>query len=239
MHFFDQFSLPYPKYQRLTPLEEDSTCDKDEDVMHARRLGERYGRQPRWRATAAVYAVMAALVTYLTIISTLYIQHMQQQENYSPRPLLTCGTTVHEAMNAGCTFDRLTKAWLPAACSRKYEDEFLDYPVTQLNMTTPWQYYEDTSSARVEITDYDMALYAETRPAGAMSWASTPRMHLAHCAFVLMRRVDAEETGARVDKTTAFAPHMKHCLTNLLRAAMDSPHIDKVIATGQAGFGAC
>ncbi|KAI0107897.1 hypothetical protein GGR51DRAFT_548347 [Nemania sp. FL0031] len=148
-------------------------------------------------------------------------------------------TSRHESKNAGCTFDRLTKAWLPAQCPRYYEEEYIQFPAT-LNLTniTGWHYWEDHATTK-EITDEEMAFFAETRPVGDMSWVSTNRMHLAHCAFVLMRRADAEEAGERMDATSEYIPHMKHCLQMLLNAAMKAPGIDKPLAEGQVGFGAC
>lgn len=236
MHLFRQMSLPYVKYQRIHSSEDGPPAYVKEDAIPIEQLENSLSRRAIWR-TATLYVVITALAVSLTIMSTLYIQQIRHNKPV-PLPLLTCGTTIDEAKRAGCSFDRLTKAWLPAECSRKYETDFLDYPTTRLNMTVGWQYYEDTAD-RPEISDEDMALYAETRPMGGMSWVSTTRMHLAHCAFVLMRRADADETEARLDKTSEFASHAKHCLSMLLSSAMKAPDIDHVQSEGQVGFGAC
>lgn len=201
-------------------------------ALHVRQL-DKSSQRMFWRSAMA-YIIITALAVSLTTISTLYIR---LQHKHAVLPLLTCGTSVAEAEQAGCSFDRLTKAWLPAECSRKYEREFLEYPAAQLNMSQ-WRYYED-ASAQVEITDAEMAIYAETKASGEMSWVSTTRMHLAHCAFVMMRRADAYDTGKRMDHTTEFATHAKHCLSMLLHAAMKAPDIDIVQSKGEVGFGAC
>lgn len=238
MHFFRQMSLLDVKYERVHTSDEDPLSygkGKGEapttDLLNNHFLG-----RSSW-GIAILCVVTTTLAVSLTIVSTLYIQEIQYDTS-APVPLLTCGTTIHEAKQAGCSFDRLTKAWLPAECSRKYEEEFVEYPASRLNMTDGWRYYEDTPG-RPEVTDEDMALYAETRPMGDMTWVSTTRMHLAHCAFVLMRRADADETGVRLDKTSEFASHAKHCLSMLLTSAMKAPDIDIVQSEGQVGFGAC
>jgi hypothetical protein len=236
MHFSQQMSLPDVKYQRVHTSEEDPPASVKGEALTVELSNNPYARRSSL-GTVILCAVTAALAVSLTVVSTLYIQDIRHN-NPAPLPLLTCGNTIHEARQAGCPFDRLTKAWLPAECSRKYEEEFLEYPASRLNMTDGWKYYEDTPD-RAEVTDEDMALYAETRPMGDMSWVSTTRMHLAHCAFVLMRRANADETGVRLDKTSDFASHAKHCLSMLLASAMKAPDIDIVQSEGQVGFGAC
>lgn len=229
-------SLPDVKYRRVHTSEEEPPAYVKGEALTAEPSNNPFTGRSSW-GTVIICAIAMTLAVSLTIVSTLYIQEIQYDTS-APLPLLTCGTTIYEARQAGCSFDRLTKAWLPAECSRKYEKEFLEYPVSKLNMTAGWTYYEDTPD-RPEVTDEDMALYAETRPMGDMSWVSTTRMHLAHCAFVLMRRADADETGVRLDKTSEFASHAKHCLSMLLTSAMKAPDIDIVQSEGQVGFGAC
>ncbi|KAJ8130360.1 hypothetical protein O1611_g3272 [Lasiodiplodia mahajangana] len=222
MHFFGKVRIPQVRYQSLR-LSEESLTEDDKYLLEGHQSPLR-SHLSRWRPIA-IYAAVAALVVSFITISTLYLQLLRQ---HAPRPQLTCGTSVAEAKKAGCTFDRLTKAWLPAQCPRYYEEEYVQFPAT-LNMTniTGWHYWEDHATTK-EITDEEMAFYAETRPVGDMS-----------CAFVLMRRADAEEAGERVDATSEYIPHMKHCLQMLLNAAMKAPGIDKPLAEGQVGFGAC
>ncbi|KAI1155869.1 hypothetical protein F4825DRAFT_405943 [Nemania diffusa] len=233
MHFFAKIRVPQVKYHSVR-LSEDSLATDDKYLLQEHQSRVR-SYLSRWHL-AIIHIALAALAVTSITISILYLRLLHQ---YAPRPQLTCGTSVAEARKAGCSFDRLTKAWLPAECPRYYEDEYIQFPAT-LNMTnmTGWHYWEDRTTAK-EITDQEMSLFAETRPLGDMSWVSTNRMHLAHCAFVLMRRADIEEAGERMDATTEFIPHMKHCLQMLLNAAMKAPGIDKPLAEGQVGFGAC
>ncbi|KAI0860222.1 hypothetical protein F4860DRAFT_479680 [Xylaria cubensis] len=180
----------------------------------------------------AVLAIIALAVSLITV-STLYIQLLRQ---HAPRPLLTCGESVEEAQQAGCSFDRLTKTWLPAPCPRPYEEQFVQYP-SKLNISE-WKYWTDLSATE-EITDDDMALLAETKTRSTASWVSTLRMHIAHCAFGLMRRSDLSDAGERIDLATAPLDHTHHCIELLLEAAMSAPGIDVPLAQGSVIFGAC
>ncbi|KAI1114941.1 hypothetical protein F5Y14DRAFT_461041 [Nemania sp. NC0429] len=235
MNLFEKIRIPQARYQSVHLSEEESLTEDDHEYLLQKHILRASLNRPKWRSIIIYTAIAALAVSFITI-STLYLQLLHQ---HAPRPQLLCGTSIAEAREAGCTFDRLTKAWLPAECPRYYEEEYLRYPST-LNMTnlTSWHYWEDRATTK-EITDQEMAVFAETRPLHDMSWVSTNRMHLAHCAFVLMRRADAEEAGERMDATTEYIPHMKHCLQMLLDAAMKAPGIDRPLAEGQVGFGAC
>ncbi|KAI1355532.1 hypothetical protein F5Y01DRAFT_310973 [Xylaria sp. FL0043] len=212
-------------YHRISLSEQKSRAESDEDA----------GEQPKYpdSRTIIVSIIILVLTVSLIIVSTLYINLLRQ---HAPRPLLTCGKSIEEAREAGCSFDRLTKTWLPSTCSRDYEEQFLQYPST-LNISE-WKYWSDLSAAQ-EITDDDMAVFAETKSRVAASWVSTMRMHLAHCAFGLMRRSDMLETGDRIDLALAPLDHAHHCIRMLLDTAMRAPGIDAPIAQGGVIFGAC
>ncbi|KAI0406433.1 hypothetical protein F4802DRAFT_557504 [Xylaria palmicola] len=217
--------IPSTKYHRLRLSEEKPSAENDEHAPE----------QLRCPASGAIIAgiVILALAASLATVSTLYMRLLRQ---HAPRPLLTCGHSIEEARRAGCSFDRLTKTWLPATCPRHYEDEFIRYP-SALNMTE-WQYWTDVSATEA-ITDDNMALFAETRPRHAISWVSSMRMHIAHCAFGLLRRSDSLAAGERIDLATEPLDHAHHCIGLLLEAAMRAPGIDVPLAQGKVIFGAC
>ncbi|KAH8157228.1 hypothetical protein CIB48_g11020 [Xylaria polymorpha] len=217
--------MPQIKYHRLRPSEEKSCTENNEYAPEqSKRVTIR---------TIIVTIIIIALVVLLITVSTLYAQLLGHR---APRPLLTCGKSIEEAKQAGCSFDRLTKTWLPAACPRDYEEQFVHYAST-LNITE-WKYWTDLSATE-EITDDDMALFAETKSRHETSWVSTLRMHIAHCAFGLMRRSDLLDAGERIDLATAPLDHTRHCIELLLEAAMRAPGIDEPLAQGKVIFGAC
>ncbi|KAI1754836.1 hypothetical protein F4782DRAFT_491744 [Xylaria castorea] len=227
MHFPIHLRIPV-RYHRLRLSEErgEKSCTEKDEYA---------GEQSKGLAsrTVTVSIAIIALAVSLVTISTFYVQLLRQ---HAPRPLLTCGKSIEEAREAGCSFDRLTKTWLPAACPRHYEEQFVQYPST-LNITE-WTYWTDLSATE-EITDDDMALFAETKARDAASWVSTLRMHIAHCAFGLMRRSDLTNAGERIDLATAPLDHTHHCIRLLLEAAMRAPGIDVPLAQGKVIFGAC
>ncbi|KAI0452922.1 hypothetical protein F5B21DRAFT_526467 [Xylaria acuta] len=229
--------MRFPVYLRLpTRYHKLHLSEKEEEEeISCTENGEYVGGESKRLAsrTIIVNIIITVLAVSLVTVSTLYVQLLRQ---HAPGPLLTCGNSIEEAQQAGCSFDRLTKTWLPAACPRHYEEQFIRYPST-LNMTE-WKYWIDLSATE-EITDDDMALFAETKPRHAPSWVSTLRMHIAHCAFGLMRRSDSLDAGERIDLATAPLDHTHHCIELLLEAAMRAPGIDVPLAQGKVIFGAC
>ncbi|KAI0147241.1 hypothetical protein GGR57DRAFT_477619 [Xylariaceae sp. FL1272] len=231
MRLFDFRSIGPTKYHGI-PLSEEKVHlhhVENEDAAPTQPT-----RRCSCRKTLMVSGIILALTIGLVTVSTLYRRLLSAHE--APRTRLTCGHSLKEAHEAGCSFDRLTKSWLNPGCPRPYDDEFVDYPKL-LNMSSGWRYWTDTSQTQ-EITDEDMALSAE-KPQNETKWVGTARMHLAHCAFGLLRRVDAHHAGARLDYATVHLDHAKHCIRLLLESAMLAPGLDVPVAQGTAILGAC
>lgn len=49
-------------------------------------------------------------------------------------PPVDCGWTIEEAVAKGCEYDLLGKAWMPAACSSVWKEEYV-------NLSSGWKYY--------------------------------------------------------------------------------------------------
>lgn len=228
--------MRFPVYLRMPTKYHRLPLSDNNEKSNTGNDGERAREQSNWLGpwNVIVTIIIAVLAVSLITVSTLYVRLLHQN---APRPLLTCGKSIKEAKQAGCSFDRLTKTWLPAACPRRYEEQFVQYPSMRLNMTE-WKYWTDLNTTE-EITDDDMALFAETKHRGEVSWVSTLRMHIAHCAFGLMRRSDLTDAGERIDLATAPLDHTHHCIEMLLDAAMRAPGIDVPLAQGKVIFGAC
>ncbi|KAI0104299.1 hypothetical protein GGR51DRAFT_522264 [Nemania sp. FL0031] len=221
--------FPQIIYHQLGPPEEKACDEKDQES----------GEEPKFSGLRVTpcEAILSSLYMLVLVVAVIMAGGLLIFLLPSfHRPLYTCGNSIEQANQKGCSFDVLTKTWLPAACSRHYEHEFADFPAT-LNMTE-WKYWTDLTTEE-EITDEDMAVFAETKPRGQVSWVSTMRMHLAHCAFGLMRRSAALDAGERLDLATAPLDHTQHCIELLLEAAMRAPGIDESMAQGKVIFGAC
>ncbi|KAI1182755.1 hypothetical protein F5B17DRAFT_419072 [Nemania serpens] len=228
---FDLGSIRATNYHEVRLSEEKSRLHHDgNDHTPPTQLAP---RQSNWR-TFILSSIIVALTICLITVSAMYLRLLSDQEAIRPR--LTCGYSIKEAREAGCSFDRLTKSWLHPSCPRPYDDEFVEYPST-LNMSSGWRYWTDSRQTK-EITDEDMALSAE-KPQSETTWVSTARMHLAHCAFGLLRRADAHHTGVRLDYAMIHLDHAKHCIRLLLESAMLAPGIDVPVAQGTAILGAC
>ncbi|KAJ3566719.1 hypothetical protein NPX13_g7030 [Xylaria arbuscula] len=213
-------------YHRLSSEGEESRVHR-EDVGTPSLSSQRSA----WR-DMTTYSFIIILSISLVILSILHLKLIRES---SPPPRLTCGNSVEEAQQAGCSFDRLTKSWLHPGCPRPYDEDFVKYP-SRHNMSE-WRYWTDLTLSK-EITDEDIAAGAD-RPQEETRWIGTARMHLVHCAFGLMRRSDALHDGKRLDYATRPLSHTKHCIKLLLESAMLAPGIDKPIVSGTAILGAC
>ncbi|KAI0153129.1 hypothetical protein GGR57DRAFT_467788 [Xylariaceae sp. FL1272] len=225
------FKLPPLGYRPLASSDESQHNEREKGYAQQDRKTARSGRKS-WALLISHIWILTTTIA-LIVASTAYFRLLRKTTR---RPLLNCGTTVAEAEQLGCAFDSLTKTWLPKDCSRRFEQEYLDLPA-KYNLG-PWPFWDDLTM-RNNITDDDIALYAETKPLHTDVWVSSQRQHIVHCAYALMRRADAEAEGIRMDSTTENLPHMHHCLQSLLDAAMQAPHIDTLHSAGETGFGSC
>lgn len=130
----------------------------------------------------------------------------------------TCGETIEEAVGRGCTFDPLTVTWLPAQCSRAGTDEFL---AAKRNDNSLWKYYLD-GNGTAEVANLGSRL-------GDRIYWTTKGEHLSHCAYILIRGAEAQQSGH----------HTRHCALFLLEAARSVPDFDEVNTAGSVKLGAC
>jgi hypothetical protein len=111
----------------------------------------------------ATLVVLVALVFTTRSNALLSVQQLPSTEH--------CGTSREEAVSRGCTFDQLTAAWLPASCSRKWENE-------SLNITGVGYYTEEHGKQSVDFSELPFN-----------STYNTNRVHhVAHYRFILAIR---------------------------------------------------
>ncbi|THY37880.1 hypothetical protein D6C98_10573 [Aureobasidium pullulans] len=137
-----------------------------------------------------------------------------------------CGSTIEEAIALGCRFDELSDLWLPQACSRKYEEEYL-----RSNNGGPFVYWSDPHGKHM-ITN-------RSQYAGVATYFSTTRDHLRHCEYNLYRFADSLTTGDPVGHAEGFGPHMRHCANVLGKFANLAPDIDNIDVDTESTFGFC
>ena len=181
------------------------------------------------RHTFLGYICSAALSLALVVVTVLYIDLLHRTA--SP-PSLTCGNTVADAEAAGCTFDILTKAWLPAECDRHGTSNYLKIAAWN---NDSWPYWADKDGTR-EVDVAEMARMAES---GGGEWWVTEREYLAYCAWINIRMAHGVSTGSRFDRITRDYEHSRHCTALLLQWAWQAPGLDDIKARGRSVFGSC
>ncbi|KAI1336268.1 hypothetical protein F5Y15DRAFT_427162 [Xylariaceae sp. FL0016] len=209
---------------------------------------------PSNRALKLTIAVLCFALTVLSISHILLLLNPTRTPNKSDQivPEIStttttatqlqtkdCGASVAEAKAKGCTWDELTKAWLPTECPRYGADEFKSEGIltnTHDNATS-WTFYADqagTSEIILSVLAAD-----EARDPDSPVWGTT-RQHLTHCAFALKRVIYSYNEGlAQYPKMTKMH-HVNHCVDTLLRRALRAdPDVDLITTTARVQFGNC
>jgi len=156
-------------------------------------------------------------------------------QTYSAHSRVSCGTSIEEALSLNCTYDHLSKAWLPEFCPRDMNEEFI---LTSENGTR-WKYFRD-HEATIEIED--IASLADSGP-GEM-WFSTKREHIAHCRYMILRLHQALKRAIRgdlrMDDLVITYKHTEHCVGMMYEMASKAVDVDSAIgSTGNVVFGSC
>jgi hypothetical protein len=143
-----------------------------------------------------------------------------------------CGKSIAEAKSLGCSFDILSKAWLPKGCSRLGSEEYLRDSWSWNH--TGWGIYVDRHQTR-ELTLEDLMDFADSD----LKWYGTEREHLVHCAWGLKRVLDGYVNGGRLDYTIQQLHHTTHCVDRLYMSAVKAPDLDVVLGKGNIRLGIC
>lgn len=168
----------------------------------------------------ALPLIAAGLVLYFLFTAPFLLRRLLPTRQY------TCGDTIEEAKTRGCSYDPLTLTWLPWQCSREGAAGF-----ATAEDGHAFHYYADRHKA-TEIHDLGSRL-------GTNIYWSTAGEHLAHCAFIIIRKATSQETGEPLDHLSASLHHTRHCALMLLEAARFSPHFDQINTVGNITLGSC
>jgi hypothetical protein len=148
------------------------------------------------------------------------------------QPRRGCGSSIAEAKALGCSFDILSKAWLPNDCTRLGAEEYLKDSRSWNH--TGWGIYADRAQTR-ELTLEQLQEYADS----GLKWYGTEREHLVHCAWGLKRVLDAYAKGKRMDVVIQRLGHTYHCVDRLYMSAVKANDLDVVLGKGNIRFGHC
>ncbi|KAG4435260.1 hypothetical protein IFR05_009256 [Cadophora sp. M221] len=187
----------------------------------------------RTKSWPRIHLLLSFLTTILAIsITAVTTWHIARRENVSPNPsaALVCGRTVEEALSHGCQFDSLSKAWLPATCSRYGMDEF----VNRSDGSSGWKYWADREG-RVPIEDISQLAATGVQE----TWWTTEREHLTHCAYLAIRLSHSVQMSAPVDNLGHNFEHAKHCSLYLLQRALEADTVDLINTSGNSLYGTC
>jgi hypothetical protein len=138
---------------------------------------------------------------------------------------LHCGNSVEEAIALGCDFDPLMLMWLRPECTRTGTAEYLDF----LNGTL--SYWVD-KEGQIPVADLSRQINDE-------GFWGEQRQHIAHCAFVYVRLVEAASSDNIYDRKTWSEVHAKHCAHVLLKWAMRAPDVLEAKQWAHVSFGTC
>lgn len=167
-----------------------------------------------------IILTISTFSTFFVLAVLLFTKQRNPQLPANPSPSSKhCGTSRAEAISLGCSFDQLTATWLPATCSHKYEDEFLN--------TTGMGYYTEIHGT--EAVDFSKLEFNTT-------YYSNRVHHVAHCLYMFLRLGDRDSP---VDKMTLDSHHQKHCVALILKEMEYSPRANVVKDPGHVKPGTC
>jgi hypothetical protein len=187
---------------------------------------------------SVVILLVVVFSSAITFISTetfrspkIEIISVNAATSHSTLPKLSCGSSLSEAIAAGCTFDPLIFAWLHPECPRDMVDEHLEF-----NDGKPWDYWVDKDGSVAELIPHDNYT---TLSRMEFYW-TTNAEHLSHCSFMLLRFHKVMRSGGeRIDGLTKSFDHAHHCLMFLMQMAEGNKDYYTIGTRGNIGFDVC
>lgn len=242
----EQFDATEPMYKDFRSSGESQLLQEKRHSFHASKtLFPRTGLN--------IASALVALTLISLSISQLYLllrnspptrRHRSGESAASRQPtkvrVLECGTTVAEAKAKGCTWDELSKAWLPRECPRYGLDAYKTQGMlaNPHQNATSWPYYWDRHGKSALNLDHVAA--DEQRDMTERVW-TTSRQHLTHCAATLKRTIWSYENGHGHYDAISQLSHAHHCLDTLLRGAIraEGESVDHITTRTRVHVGYC
>jgi hypothetical protein len=219
----------------LLPADNDSSISDTDEATEKSTKEYRVGASRAHMVVLYIFSI--ALAGALCVIIILYIDVLEQLKAFQPVRPLVCGNTIKEAEANGCIFDLLTKVWLPSACTRHGEPNFMK--IATGNNETQWPYWAD-KDGRQALTVEQVSRMADTEE----EWWTTTREHITSCSWMTIRMAHAYTTGERVDNLARSFHHIRHCTLLTLGWAYRAPakeldQMYKTLGGSKTGFGTC
>ncbi|GKT94372.1 hypothetical protein CT0861_06521 [Colletotrichum tofieldiae] len=145
-----------------------------------------------------------------------------------------CGTSIMEAKQRGCTFDKLHNRWMSPACTPDFE--YAKKAVFDaLGGTPDFRFYrDDDGKPGDEIFGDDLDELEILTPA----W-TTVGHHMTHCMYLLLQAAASLNLGTKADMVVHAWEHAKHCATVILNETQRSPGWNDVASFGHTQSGVC
>lgn len=242
------------QYDAMEPMYKDFRTSGENGPVQKRRLRRIVSSNKKvfQRNGLSIASAFVACILMALSISQLCLllrnkqpqSHRSGESTVSRQPskvrVLDCGKTVAEAKAKGCTWDELSKAWLPRDCPRYGIDEYkmqgmLSNPHQN---ATSWPYYWDQGGTSGLNLDHVAA--DEGRDMTERVW-TTSRQHLTHCASTLKRTIWSYEKGHGHYDAISQLSHAHHCIDTLLRGAIraEGESVDHITTRTRVHVGYC
>lgn len=183
--------MPQYNYQPLAVGTSENTSTKDPT----------YSRKPRLLVAGSIISLAWALA--LALVSAYHSaspKPVSYTYNDSDDRTFECGTTVSDAMAAGCEYDPVTFSWLPERCL----DRELAFELTH---NTTWALHADLAG-KIERSDLEFA-------SNKSKTYITHGNHVVHCIYVWRRMHRMLLAGKPVHSGMAYR-HTIHCTEVIL-----------------------
>ncbi|KAK0385266.1 hypothetical protein NLU13_7742 [Sarocladium strictum] len=150
-----ELQVPLQGFEKSGTQYQDSKSSDESGRPPQGDLEEYFQARPRQNWILVV--VILLLATTLALLSTFHIVLLQrlsqpgeigshrQETQHLAKTHADCGASVAEAKSKGCTWDELTKAWIPSQCPQFGLDEYKTEGMlaNPHDNATSWPYYAD------------------------------------------------------------------------------------------------
>ncbi|PMB68533.1 hypothetical protein BM221_005112 [Beauveria bassiana] len=236
-----------PMYKEFRSSEENAPIQRrrlHRILSSKKRFFKRHGRNIAFASVALI--LIALSISQLCLLVRNKQPHIRHsgESNASRQPIgvrvLDCGKTVTEAKAKGCTWDELSKAWLPRECPRYgIEDYRMQGMLSNPHQNaSSWPYYWDQGGTSGLNLDHVAA--NEERDMTEQVW-TTSRQHLTHCASTLKRTIWSYEKGHGHYDAVSQLSHAHHCINTLLKGAIlaEGEAVDHITTLTRVHVGHC